>query len=76
MMQKQLIKLQMQPDAKGSYVDFLERSVNLGLIVDFCVVDLERHGQGQVVTCPGAFKDGILRVVQNGIGINERSFLI
>ncbi len=26
--------------------------------------------QGQVVTCSGAFKDGSLRIVRNGIGIN------
>lgn len=69
----QLIKLQMQPDVKGSYVDVIERYVNLGPIVDFCVVDLERQGQGQVVTCSGAFKDGSLRVVRNGIGINEQA---
>jgi DNA damage-binding protein 1 len=29
--------------------------------------------QGQVVTCSGAFKDGSLRVVRNGIGINEHA---
>ncbi|MCI12479.1 DNA damage-binding protein 1, partial [Trifolium medium] len=58
----QLIKLNLQPDAKGSYVEVLERYVNLGPIVDFCVVDLERQGQGQVVTCSGAYKDGSLRV--------------
>lgn len=68
----QLIKLNLQPDAKGSYVEALERYVNLGPIVDFCVVDLERQGQGQVVTCSGAFKDGSLRIVRNGIGINEQ----
>ncbi|KAJ1386149.1 WD40/YVTN repeat-like-containing domain superfamily [Sesbania bispinosa] len=44
-----------------------------GPIVDFCVVDLERQGQGQVVTCSGAYKDGSLRVVRNGIGINEQA---
>lgn len=69
---KQLIKLNLQPDAKGSYVEVLERYVNLGPIVDFCVVDLERQGQGQVVTCSGAYKDGSLRIVRNGIGINEQ----
>ncbi|XP_024030431.1 DNA damage-binding protein 1 isoform X1 [Morus notabilis] len=69
----QLIKLNMHPDAKGSYVEVLERYVNLGPIVDFCVVDLERQGQGQVVTCSGAYKDGSLRVVRNGIGINEQA---
>ncbi|XP_048331269.1 DNA damage-binding protein 1a [Ziziphus jujuba] len=69
----QLIKLNSQPDAKGSYVEVIERYVNLGPIVDFCVVDLERQGQGQVVTCSGAYKDGSLRVVRNGIGINEQA---
>ncbi|GKE24646.1 DNA damage-binding protein 1 isoform X2, partial [Tanacetum coccineum] len=68
-----LVKLNVHPDAKGSYVEVLERYVNLGPIVDFCVVDLERQGQGQVVTCSGAFKDGSLRIVRNGIGINEQA---
>ncbi|KAE8668377.1 DNA damage-binding protein 1 [Hibiscus syriacus] len=69
----QVIKLNPQPDAKGSYVEVLDRYVNLGPIVDFCVVDIERQGQGQVVTCSGAYKDGSLRVVRNGIGINEQA---
>lgn len=69
----QLVKLNLQPDTKGSYVEVLERYVNLGPIVDFCVVDLERQGQGQVVTCSGAYKDGSLRIVRNGIGINEQA---
>lgn len=68
----QLVKLNLHPDAKGSNVEVLERYVNLGPIVDFCVVDLERQGQGQVVTCSGAYKDGSLRIVRNGIGINEQ----
>lgn len=72
----QLVKLNLQPDAKGSHVEVLERYVNLGPIVDFCVVDLERQGQGQVVTCSGAYKDGSLRIVRNGIGINEQVCLI
>ncbi|KAE8688032.1 DNA damage-binding protein 1 [Hibiscus syriacus] len=69
----QLIKLNLQPDAKGSFVEVLDTYVNLGPIVDFCVVDLERQGQGQVVTCSGAYKDGSLRIVRNGIGINEQA---
>lgn len=75
-MQTQLIKLNSQPDAKGSNVEVMESYVNLGPIVDFSVVDLERQGQGQVVTCSGAYKDGSLRVVRNGIGINEQVLLI
>lgn len=30
--------------------------MNLGPIVDMCVIDLERQGQGQVVTCSGMHK--------------------
>nr|POF11929.1 dna damage-binding protein 1 [Quercus suber] len=66
-------QLNLQPDAKGSYVEVLERYVNLGPIVDFCVVDLERQGQGQVATCSAAYKDGSLHIVRNGIGINEQA---
>lgn len=38
-----------------------------------CVVDLERQGQGQIITCSGSFKDGSLRVIRNGIGIQEHA---
>ena len=76
----QLIKLHAEQcgvDSRGNptYVEVLEEFINLGPIVDMCVVDLERHGQGQVVTCSGAFKDGSLRVVRNGIGIDEQAVI-
>ena len=59
----------------GSFVHVLETHPNLGPIVDLCVVDVEGQGggQGQVVTCSGAMKDGSLRIVRNGIGINEQA---
>eukprot|EP00899_Mesostigma_viride_P024186 jgi/Mesvir1/4952/Mv04573-RA.2 len=69
----QIIQLQEERDDTGSHVKVLDRFTNLGPIVDFCVVDLERQGQGQVVTCSGAYKDGSLRIVRNGIGINEQA---
>lgn len=60
-------------DEHGSNLEILESFTNLGPIQDFCVVDLERQGQGQVVTCSGTIKDGALRIVRNGIGINEQA---
>jgi len=69
----QLIKLNSEKDEHGSYVEVLDTFTNLGPIVDFTVVDLERQGQGQVVTCSGAFKDGSLRIIRNGIGIQEQA---
>ncbi|KAK2188211.1 hypothetical protein NP493_140g03066 [Ridgeia piscesae] len=69
----QLVKLNVDPDSIGSYVQVMETFTNLGPIVDMCIVDLERQGQGQLVTCSGAFKEGSLRVIRNGIGIHEHA---
>ena len=68
----QLIKLSPERDAEtGNLFEIRETYTNLGPIVDFCVVDLDRQGQCQLVTCSGTGKDGSLRQVRNGIGINE-----
>lgn len=69
----QLIKLNAERDEHGSYIEVLDTYVNVGPIIDFCVMDLDRQGQGQIVTCSGADKDGSLRVIRNGIGINEQA---
>ncbi|XP_031549547.1 DNA damage-binding protein 1-like [Actinia tenebrosa] len=69
----QLAKLNTEVDARGSYVQVLETFTNLGPIVDMVVVDLERQGQGQLVTCSGANKEGSLRIIRNGIGIHEHA---
>lgn len=69
----QLVKLNVEPDTGGSYVQTMETFTNLGPIVDMCVVDLERQGQGQLVTCSGAYKEGSLRIIRNGIGIHEHA---
>ncbi|KAK1891353.1 DNA damage-binding protein 1 [Dissostichus eleginoides] len=47
----QLVKLNVDSNEQGSYVGVMETFTNLGPIVDMCVVDLERQGQGQLVTC-------------------------
>uniref|UniRef100_L7M756 Putative dna damage-binding protein 1 n=1 Tax=Rhipicephalus pulchellus TaxID=72859 RepID=L7M756_RHIPC len=69
----QLIKLHAERNDQGSFVEIMEVFTNLGPIVDMCVVDLERQGQGQLVTCSGAFKEGSLRIIRNGIGIHEHA---
>ncbi|GMH89221.1 hypothetical protein TrVE_jg3149 [Triparma verrucosa] len=70
----QLIKLTEERDqATGSYLNLLQEYPNLGPIVDFTLADLDRRGQSQIVTCSGSKKDGSIRVVRNGIGINEQA---
>lgn len=51
----QLIKLNKIPDENGSYVSVMETFTNLAPIIDMVVVDLERQGQGQLVTCSGMY---------------------
>lgn len=43
-----LFQLNVDSNEQGSYVVAMETFTNLGPIVDMCVVDLERQGQGQV----------------------------
>ncbi|KAL0788518.1 hypothetical protein Bca101_004764 [Brassica carinata] len=64
----QLIKIDL--DAQGSRIQVLKKFVNLGPIHDLCLVDPEKHGQSQVVTCSGGSKYGSLRIVSKGI--NEK----
>lgn len=69
----QLIKLLVEPDENGSFIQVCETYTNLGPISDMCLVDLEKQGQGQLVTCSGHYKNGTLRIIRNGIGLNEKS---
>ncbi|KAM3349701.1 hypothetical protein ACQJBY_022539 [Aegilops geniculata] len=71
----QLLKLNTQADARGSFVEILEQYINIGPIVDLCVVDFERQGQGQVITCSGAHKDGSIRIIRNEIVITDQASL-
>ncbi len=55
----QLVKLNLEPNDNGSFVEVMETFTNLGPIVDMIVVDLDRQGQGQLITCSGAYKEGL-----------------
>ncbi|NWI71395.1 DDB1 protein, partial [Todus mexicanus] len=54
----QLVKLNVDSNEQGSYVVAMETFTNLGPIVDMCVVDLERQGQGQVMVNSGCPNQG------------------
>eukprot|EP00597_Dinobryon_sp_UTEXLB2267_P016468 CAMPEP_0201093814 /NCGR_PEP_ID=MMETSP0812-20130820/2244_1 /ASSEMBLY_ACC=CAM_ASM_000668 /TAXON_ID=98059 /ORGANISM="Dinobryon sp., Strain UTEXLB2267" /LENGTH=1238 /DNA_ID=CAMNT_0047346135 /DNA_START=28 /DNA_END=3744 /DNA_ORIENTATION=+ len=71
----QLIKLLDEKNDQGSSFEVVEVFPNIGPIVDMCLVESNRGGQGQLVTCSGAYKDGSLRIVRNGIGLHEQASL-
>jgi DNA damage-binding protein 1 len=68
----QLVRLLPEP-ADDSSLEVLEAFTNLGPIVDMCMVDVDAHGRGQIVTCSGFGKDGSLRVVRNGVGLDVQA---
>lgn len=72
----QLIQLKPTKDADGSNIELLDTYINIGPITDMCLVDNDKHGgQRQLVTCSGAYKDGSLRVIRSGIGLEEQASL-
>ncbi|XP_018018027.1 DNA damage-binding protein 1 [Hyalella azteca] len=60
-----------QDPVTKSFLTTMQTFPNLGPIAHMTVVDLERQGQGQLITCSGAFKEGSLRIIRNGVGIQE-----
>ena len=63
----QLIKLHNEPpnpEQASNYVEIVDTIPNLGPIMDFCVMDLDRQGQGQVRDLSTSACDGCLLVLQ------------
>lgn len=56
-----------EPLVKSS-IRLVQNFPAMGPISDFCVV--EKHGQGVIVACCGAYRDSSLRVIRNGIGMH------
>jgi len=69
----QLVKLNTKPDENGYYVTVMETFTNLAPILDMVVVDLERQGQGQLVTCSGNFLNTIISISYADIMIIQTS---
>ncbi|VDM57392.1 unnamed protein product [Angiostrongylus costaricensis] len=66
----QLVRLTSQPNIENnSFVQVLQTFTNLAPIRDIAVMECD--GQNQIITCSGAFKEGSLRIIRNGIGIDE-----
>ncbi|KAI8096333.1 mono-functional DNA-alkylating methyl methanesulfonate N-term-domain-containing protein [Halteromyces radiatus] len=49
----------------------IENFPSLGPVIDFCVADLDKQGQPQLITCSGAGKDSSLRIIRSGVGLNQ-----
>lgn len=69
----QLVRLSAEADTTGSYIQVLDNYTNIGPVLDMCVMDVDKQGQMQLVTCSGAFSNGSLRIIRSGVGIHEHA---
>lgn len=60
-------QLNVDSNDQGSYVTVMETFTNLGPIVDMCVVDLERQGQGQVRPRPSMYELHVMVATKGSI---------
>lgn len=67
----QLIRIQPTDSGSGQILKVIEEFSNLGPITDFCVADLDKQGQTQLITCSGVAQDSSLRIIRNGVGLKE-----
>ena len=65
--------MRIQPDKTedGNNLTKLAQYDNLGPVKDMAIVDLEKQGQGQLITASGVGNCGSLRIIRNGVGIHE-----
>ena len=67
----ELIRIQTDKNEEESYLTKLASYDNLGPIKSMVICDLEKQGQGQLVTATGVGRCGSLRIIRNGVGIQE-----
>ncbi|KAL2126924.1 hypothetical protein VTI74DRAFT_11601 [Chaetomium olivicolor] len=83
----QLFKLNLQNDDATHLVQLVQTLPNIGPILDFTIMDLGNRGddnqlgneyssgQARIVTCSGVHKDGSLRSVRSGVGLEDVGIL-
>jgi len=67
----QMIHMHGEPQTKDGCVEVLEEFENVGPIQDMALVDLDRQGQCQLVTCSGVGQTGALSVLREGMGVES-----
>ncbi|AEO66386.1 uncharacterized protein THITE_2114471 [Thermothielavioides terrestris NRRL 8126] len=83
----QLFRLDLENDDARQLVQLVQTLPNIGPILDFEIMDLGNRGdegqlaneyssgQARIVTCSGVHKDGTLRSVRSGVGLEDVGIL-
>ena len=79
----QLYRLHLDSDDPKQYMQLVQTLSNIGPILDFTIMDMGNRGdegqlgneyssgQARIVTCSGVHKDGSLRSVRSGVGLED-----
>jgi DNA damage-binding protein 1 len=79
----QLYRLDLYNEDPRKYVQLVQTLSNIGPILDFTIMDMGNRGdegqlgneyssgQARIVTCSGVHKDGTLRSVRSGVGLED-----
>ncbi len=83
----QLYRLDLDNEDPRQYVQLVQTLPNIGPILDFTIMDMGNRGdegqlgneyssgQARIVTCSGVHKDGTLRSVRSGVGLEDVGIL-
>jgi DNA damage-binding protein 1 len=83
----QLYRLDLQSEDASQYLQLVQTVDNIGPILDFTIMDMGNRGdegqlgneyssgQARIVTCSGVHKDGTLRSVRSGVGLEDVGIL-
>lgn len=56
-------------------ISLIASYTSLAPILDCCIVESDGGGASSVVTCSGAYKGGSLRIIRQGVGLDELAAL-
>ncbi|KAK4126479.1 hypothetical protein N657DRAFT_592939 [Parathielavia appendiculata] len=83
----QLYRLDLDSEDSSRYLQLVQTLDNIGPILDFTIMDMGNRGdegqlgneyssgQARIVTCSGVHKDGTLRSVRSGVGLEDVGIL-
>ncbi|KAJ8968134.1 hypothetical protein NQ317_007859, partial [Molorchus minor] len=67
-----LFMLFIETETRSDGIDAI-KDLKVEMLGEIATPECITQGQGQLVTCSGAFKEGSLRIIRNGIGIQEHA---
>ncbi|OAF69591.1 DNA damage-binding protein 1 [Intoshia linei] len=71
----EIIKIKTNTDYSGCYIEKIEEMENLAPIVDMCFISATHCGLDKILACCGSHQHGSLKLITNGIGLNNKKII-